>query len=744
MAVISWQLWRRLGRFTFSLFALCLVAALLPAMPAGAVAPYRTFSLSAEGVWIQTPQAFVPVAIVWGYKEPSDLFITSDDSVYVADTGNDRIVQLDRNMKTVRTIPLEYRDDADKQSRDPKERLRSPEGVFVAANGDIYVADTGTKRIAVYDKDGNYAREIRSPDSKYLPAGYVFNPTKIVIDQRGYLFVVTKGGYRGMMQLTGEGKFIGFFGANKVALDPIQMLKRKYLTEEQLSKEQALQPGSVTNVTVDAKGFLYTVNERQKSGQLKHLNFAGEDLLGNRNFFPWLGPQEESMLADVSIDDKEIITVIERKYGDIYQYDNNGRMIFSFGGYNVNNNTQRLGTLVRPTSVVTMKNGSVLVADAALGAIQSFKRTAFGAKVQEATAMFNDGRYRDGRELWNEILKLDSLYTQAYLNQGRADMSDRNYRQAAEAFELSSSYTDYSKAYWQLRMNWLFNHFSTIMIVLVGLIAAWIALSKGQEKRRKAAAAALREEDNPDENFRGFGFNRTEGAELAAGTEVAGSGIDAFTGLIYSKTQNRWLISLKRAFSILSHPVSTLNDIVERGQVRFWFAALLIILGFFVRVYGKSVESFMFSENMYYYVNVRSELTHYFVLWLLWVLSSYLAGSVMKGEGSLRKVFIVNAYAMVPFILFNIPIKLLSNVLTLQESIIYTSLGTGVAIWVGVLMLISLQTVHNYNLKETITVAIVSLATFGCLWVFGYMFVALSGMAIDFFTQWGQELRSRV
>jgi len=694
---------------------------------AHAIVPYPTMSVDNEGRFIPTPNAFVPGPVWRGFSDPEDLFVTADDEIYVADTGNNRIVQLNADGRIVRTIPAADGAEAgpDGEPSDPKAQLRGPEGVFVDQDGTIYVADTNSRRVAIFDKEGKYVREIKSPDTNLLPKTYSYVPSKIVIDIRGYIYLVSKGGYQGLLQLTPEGDFVGFFGANKVKMDWLTSLKRKYYTEEQLKKEQAVLPGAIGNVAVDSKGFMYTVNARLASGQLKRLNFAGDDLFNNRNFAWWISPVDIEAFgyADVSIDQNGIMTAIQKQKGQIFQFDTNGRLLFRMGLDGTG--SQRLGLFKAPASIATLKDGTILAADSAQNNIQTFQRTRFGDLMHEAITAYNEGQYSESEAAWNEILKIDALFDRAYLGLAKYELQQHDFRKAAEYFEIASDRKGYSDAFWEIRMEWLLQYFSWVMLgVMALLIGGFLLRTWRRMFARKPAKAAAAGSNNP--------------------ADVPEFGIDPFTGLIRTKVKNRWLISVLRTFSLLRHPVGTMDDIVEKGQVRFWYAVLLVFAGFGVSIAGKSIVSYLFNDVEFVDLNFKTELLYYLLPWITWVVANYLVGSVLKGEGSFVKVFIVNAYALVPAILFTIPIALFSNVLTLDEGILYHFLHTVIQLWVVALMFLATQTVHNYNFKESVKMIGVSLVTFGCLWVFGFVLVGLLYMTTDFFAGLGRELLNRV
>jgi len=152
----------------------------------------------------------------------------------------------------------------------------------------------------------------------------------------------------------------------------------------------------------------------------------------------------------------------------------------------------------------------------------------------------------------------------------------------------------------------------------------------------------------------------------------------------------------------------------------------------------------LFAAQRFETLNLTMEAMKYFLPWLSWIIANYLTGSVMRGEGSFGKVFVVNSYALAPYILFILPIQWLSNVLTLQEGIFYAAANYVIVLWVLILIFVGTQNVHNYNLKEAIGMMSVSVVTFLCLWVFGFVLIGLIYQATDFVAGFGREVWLRV
>ena len=94
--------------------------------------PYRTYTNDGYGRTMETQTAYLAqkTLIKFGNEfmsNPSDMYITSDGTIYVADTGHGRILVGTADGKLLNIIG--------------KGKLKTPMGVFVTSDKKIYVAD---------------------------------------------------------------------------------------------------------------------------------------------------------------------------------------------------------------------------------------------------------------------------------------------------------------------------------------------------------------------------------------------------------------------------------------------------------------------------------------------------------------------------------------------------------------------------------------------------------------------------
>ena len=131
--------------------------------------PYDTYNYDYWNDIFRTPAAYVPQGTVLGtdliwngesigaFIEPQDMFVAPNGDIYVADTNNHRIVVLDNDLRTVVNVITTF-DNAGLQ-----DQFNKPTGVCVTEDGWLYVADSQNHRIVALDENGVLQRVVEIP-----------------------------------------------------------------------------------------------------------------------------------------------------------------------------------------------------------------------------------------------------------------------------------------------------------------------------------------------------------------------------------------------------------------------------------------------------------------------------------------------------------------------------------------------------------------------------------------------------
>ena len=413
------------GKIYRFLFVFLSIMILLLSSPYAAKAeiPYDTFSVNGFEKTIFTQPAYKPYGVFAQdiyvtdengelefspLNQPQDMFIDEYDNVYIADTGNNRIIHLDENGELVRIIT---------SSDNP---FNQPSGIFVDTNGEIYVADTGNRRVVKLDKDGSFIKEFGRPESRYIDEKFVFEPINLIVDRRGIIYIVSRGTYQGIIQLNQEGEFNGFFGTNITEVSIMDRVRNIFYTEEQLSRQIRLLPSAIRNIDIDDDGRIYTVSRDSKE-QIKKINVRGENqwkdfAFGDHINLDFLrlnqtgdSSKPSTNITDVSVDSYGIVTVVDKESAVIAQFDQNGDLLF-FWGAPFSSGTPQVGVTNSPVAVDTNSKNQVFILDDVLNVIQVLEPTEFGADIQQAHILSQEGKYRDSEEYWHKISRQNAVF----------------------------------------------------------------------------------------------------------------------------------------------------------------------------------------------------------------------------------------------------------------------------------------------------------------------------------------------
>ena len=115
---------------------------------------------------------------------PRGLALGPDGKVFVADTGNSRVMILDADGKTLGVFG---------QRGGEPGQLRDPESVAVGADGRVYVADTGNNRVQVFTEQGILLFSLGSGGKEL---GQFKSPTRVAVDRADNVFVLDSGNGR--------------------------------------------------------------------------------------------------------------------------------------------------------------------------------------------------------------------------------------------------------------------------------------------------------------------------------------------------------------------------------------------------------------------------------------------------------------------------------------------------------------------------------------------------------------------
>ena len=453
--------------------------------------PYDTYSYNYWGEEVKEPHSYLYTKTISGTEigtelnYPSDLFVT-EDALYVADTGNSRILKLSPEGEFQMEIT------SAKGVSDP---LKGPQGVFVTEEGNIYVADTGNGRVVEYDKTGSFLREIGRPVTTLIPDTQDYSPTKVVVDAAGRIYVIAYGINMGLVEFNGEGEFQGFMGATQVSVSMFTYIWKNYFsTQAQKDRMETIVPTEYSNIFVDQESFIYaTINnlsdDDRVSGAdaIRRLNPTGTDILRRLGQNDIIGDlsgatfgYDWSSFVDVAATDYGCYFILDETDGKIFAYDYDGISLFAFG-----RNGIKEGNFQKPVSIGIGKDENrIYVLDNILNSILVFDITEYGQHLLSAIRLNNAGDAQGATRQWQEVLKYNSNSELAYTGLGKTYLTEGQYKEAMECFKLGNSKKYYSKAFSYYRKEVMEKYLTKVVIVTAVLFLVIWAVKKILRYRR--------------------------------------------------------------------------------------------------------------------------------------------------------------------------------------------------------------------------------------------------------------------
>ena len=638
--------------------------------------PYTTYTKSVHGL-TPTQTAYIPVGVICdsaataSLSKAEDIFYF-DNSLYIADTGNKRIIQTDIKGNIIR----EYK----------HAEFVSPTGVFVTEES-VYVADKGAKTVFKLGHELSGLElntavielKVVKPVNSQIFGKQDFVPTKVAVKSNRNIYVIGEGSTNGIIEFNYDGEFLGYLGINSVE----QSWKSILYDILNIKIDGKSKPSAPTNVALGLKGSILSTNVNVAE-TFKRLNITGLNTLQATTQYPTV------KLADIIMNDEGYIYMVGEQ-GEVYEYDSKGNLLFNFNTYDFGQ-TKALGLTSKPSGICIDSNGNIYILDFNYSNIQVYQKTVFVDLVHTAVTLYNDGLYEESKPYWEEIQRQNTSFSLAHTALGSALSKEGKYDEALHEFELARDYAGYSQAYWEIRNAAIQSN----LPLWLGIIAASIILLVVFSKVYKKSPA-----------FDG----------VKAGI---------------AKFKSKKLVSeLLFGFKIFKKPSDTFYGIKKQGKASYLSGIILLTL--FVLVYLVDIycSGFLFrSEAGLSYVSVQLGIV--LGVFLLFVVVNYFVSTLGDGEGWFRDIFICTAYALMPFIVLTLPMTILSHFLTYNESFLVDAYKLFTMAWTLFLVIYAIKEVHNYSFKKTVGSVLIIIFGMIMLVLIGLLVYSFMGQLIDF------------
>ena len=666
--------------FTF-VFSICASAA---------SAPYTTYTYDINFNTLESPDAYVPDREITNYdmkmdtplNDPRDIFVDENHNIYIADKGNKRVA--------VFSPEFIWQYDITKFENDQgvPDELADPQGLYVTDKY-IYVCDTSKARIVLFDLEGNFEKIIYAPEADIMGTDTLFRPVSVAVDNAGRMYVVSAQTYSGILSYDENANFESFIGAQKSSVSWAVKLRRFFFPNTTTDEEVTI---GYLSCTIDEEGFVW----------------ATVDTAQNTSVF--------SSAISSSASARKSGGKISTDYAPIKRLNVSGADVMVRQGF-----AMPAGELSFMSADYNGLGVSAL-ADIALGpngmwAVVDAKRSKAYVYDQNGVLLFIFGDW--GTQLGNVSQNGASAITffDSYIYiLDKTRNSVISYKRTEYGDTINQAlYNDINRNYSLALEDW-----QAILSANVNCDSAYIGVGKNllrngmytESLRYFKAASDTRSYSDAYKEVRkewigkylwvipivvvALVFLLVKGLKYVAKKNKAGA----------TKVGKRtFWEEVLFGFHLIVHPFDGFWDLKheKRGSVRgglFWLG-----MATFAYIYSNVGASWM-SNPSKEHANVFYLIATVLIPVFLYVVGNWCLTTLFDGEGNFKDIFIATTYSLVPLVILLIPSALLTNILSLDEVAVSALLSSLSIVWLFFLLFFGAMITHGYTMGKNFIITI--------------------------------------
>ena len=162
------------------------------------------------------------------------------------------------------------------------------------------------------------------------------------------------------------------------------------------------------------------------------------------------------------------------------------------------------------------------------------------------------------------------------------------------------------------------------------------------------------------------------------------------------------------AFKCARHPIDRYYDIKVNKHGSPLAALIIYVVFFGVYMWYQTGKGFIYQYTDVEDMDMGAVIVGFFAILILFIICNYLVTSITDGDGTLKQVFMIPAYGLMP-VMFSMVITIgASYVLTYNEAFILTVIMMVGTVWSIATIFEGLATVHDYEFGRTVVSLIIT------------------------------------
>lgn len=201
--------------------------------------------------------------------------------------------------------------------------------------------------------------------------------------------------------------------------------------------------------------------------------------------------------------------------------------------------------------------------------------------------------------------------------------------------------------------------------------------------------------------------------------------------------------TLRYSLYVITHPLDGFWDLTHEKRGSIGAANVIILAALVTNILRLQFSSFIFVRVIWEFVNLFEIIASFLAPIIIGCIANWGLTTLFNGKGRMKDIYMAIGYSLTPYVLIQLPMIFISNVITVQEASLYFFLQSFSLLWCGALIISAAMMIHDYSLSKTLITLFVTIIGMMVIIFVLLLFVTLVSDAVAYFISLYKEISFR-
>ncbi|NLK99724.1 MAG: YIP1 family protein [Clostridiales bacterium] len=201
--------------------------------------------------------------------------------------------------------------------------------------------------------------------------------------------------------------------------------------------------------------------------------------------------------------------------------------------------------------------------------------------------------------------------------------------------------------------------------------------------------------------------------------------------------------TLRYSLYVITHPMDGFWDLTHEKRGSVGAANVIIVAALLTNILRLQFSSFLFVNVIWEFVNLIEIILGFLAPIIIGCIANWGLTTLFDGKGTMKDIYMAIGYSLTPYVLLQLPMIFISNVITVEEGAFYGFLYYFSYIWCGALIISAVMMIHDYTLSKALVTLFATIVGMMVIIFMLLLFFTLISDAIAYFVSLYKEISFR-